>query len=317
MSRGREVQGMKPTPLSELVNAPKGDANLEALKTYGDLRMPEESEAPILNPAVRESLRQLMMELQASPEELAAVGVKPRSRGILDGPPGTGKTTLVHHVAARLGLPLLVVEAANVASKYVNQSAEQVGKLFALARQCDVVLFLDELDALATNRSDSNGSVGQEGNKVVIALLQMLDRHEGMVFAATNRRDIIDPAIWRRFNMQMTVDLPEPEQRFAIVKRYSLPLLIEDETIAAISEILDGASPALIKNVMEGVRRDHVFGPKLGQKMDAPSVFRRIASSCAPADDGIQPALWSDQDTALSLLSGVPWPPILPDRKAA
>jgi SpoVK/Ycf46/Vps4 family AAA+-type ATPase len=303
---------MKPTPLSELVKTPKGDPNLEALKQYGDLRMPEESEAPILNPAVRESLRQLMMELQATPEELAAVGLKHRSRGILDGPPGTGKTTLIHHVAARLGMNLLVVEAANVASKYVNQSAEQVAKLFALARQVDVVLFLDEIDALATNRSDSNGSVGQEANKVVIALLQQLDRHDGMVFAATNRRDIIDPAIWRRFNMQITVDMPQDEQRFAIVKRYSLPLLVEDETIAVIAHILEGASPALIKNVMEGMRRDHVFGPKLGQSMDAPSVFRRIASSCAPADIADQPILWSDQDKAFALLADAPWPPQLP-----
>lgn len=312
MSRGREVRELKPTPLSELVKGPKVDAKLEALKQYGDLRMPNESEPPILNPAVREALHQLMLELQTPTEELELVGVKARTRGIFDGPPGTGKTTLMHHIAARLGLPMLVVEAANVASKYVNQSAEQVAKLFALARDVDVVLFLDELDALATNRSDSSGSVGQEGNKVVIALLQMLDRHEGMVFAATNRRDIIDPAIWRRFQVQMTVDMPEPEQRFAIVKRYSKPLLMDDDAIGRIAEVLDGASPALIKNVMESVRRDQIIGPKLKQDMSIAGVFRRIAASCAPADDAAVPYLWGHLDDALVYLSEAPWPPALP-----
>ena len=207
---------------------------------------------------------------------------------------------------------MLVVEAANVASKYINQSAEQVAKLFALAREVDVVLFLDELDALATNRSDRSGSVSQEGNKVVIALIQMLDRHEGMVFAATNRRDIIDPAIWRRFQVQMTVDMPEPEQRFAIVKRYSKPLVMDDETIGRIAEILEGASPALIKNVMEGVRRDQIIGPKLNQDMSICAVFRRIAASCAPADGADEPYLWSNQDEALTYLADAPWPPALP-----
>ncbi|KQV66614.1 hypothetical protein ASC70_12330 [Caulobacter sp. Root343] len=303
---------MKPTPLSDLLKPPSLDAKLEALKQYGDLRMPDESEPPILNPPVREALHQLMLELSTPPEELALVGVKARLRGIFDGPPGTGKTTLMHHIAARLGLPMLVVEAANVASKYVNQSAEQVAKLFALAREVDVVLFLDELDALATNRSDNSGSVGQEGNKVVIALLQMLDRHDGMVFAATNRRDIIDPAIWRRFQVQMTVDLPEPEQRFAIVKRYSKPLDIDDETIGRISAVLEGASPALIKNVMESVRRDQIIGPKLKQDMSIVAVFRRIAASSAPADEGDQPPLWARPESALAYLADAPWPPALP-----
>ena len=200
---------------------------------------------------------------------------------------------------------------------WFGESEANVRDVFDKARQAaPCVLFFDELDSIAKSRGGSAGDAGGASDRVINQVLTEMDgmgaKKNVFIIGATNRPDIIDPAIWRRFQVQMTVDMPEPEQRFAIVKRYSKPLVMDDETIGRIAEILEGASPALIKNVMEGVRRDQIIGPKLNQDMSICAVFRRIAASCAPADGADEPYLWSNQDEALTYLADAPWPPALP-----
>lgn len=288
----------------------------EALKLFGEIRQPAECDEPILGPALRQALHQWLYELNHE-AALRAVGVKPRARCLLSGPPGTGKTTLAHHIAARLGYPLLVVEASSLLSKWVNESGSKVALLFALARRVPVAIFLDELDATATSRTSGESGGSAENNKVVIALLQAMDRCDTLVFGATNRADNIDPAIWRRFQIHMTVDLPEAAERFLILKRYAAPLEVADETIGALVAVLAGASPALIKDVMEGVRRDFVIGPKLKHDMGLRAVFTRIAASTRPSDEMPTPPLWAEQVTALDYIAAEPWPPVIATRKKA
>lgn len=305
---------MKPTALRAAPSRQDSageDAALTALMEYGDLRRPQDCDQPILATATRQAIHSWLYELNYA-DPLAEVGVKPRQRALLTGLPGTGKTTLAWHISARLGLPLLVVETPSIVSKFIGQTGEQIGKLFKLARgkAGEVALFFDEFDAMATKRGDTGSSACQEKNAIVVALLQMMDRHDGLIFAATNRGDNIDAAVWRRFQLQITVDLPGPGERFAILRRYLAPFTADDDTLQIIADLMEGASPALIREVSEALKRDLVLGPRIGHDMAPAAMFERVLSSIAPSDDMPTPPLWAERTYALGLVSGVNWPPV-------
>lgn len=279
---------------------------------FASILRPKDSEAPILAATVRESVRQWMVECGAV-TELATVGLKPRRTAMLSGPPGTGKTTLAHHIAARLGLPLVLVDMSSLASMYIGETGRNIHRLFsALTKQADrMVLLLDEFDAIAEKRSTATGSGGEkEKNAVIVHLLQHIDRFPGMMIAATNRADSIDPAIWRRFSMHLTVLEPDDECRFAILKRYLSPMALPDEAMDTLVEMTAGASPALLRQLMEGVKRDLVLSPRFSMAVDAVSVFRRVTAAVKPHEDATQPHLWA-QSWAMSDIAGIAWPPEL------
>jgi len=280
--------------------------------SFGELFFPDEAIAPILTPIVRSALTAWMIEMTSAPA-LRKVGLKPRSRALLNGPPGCGKTTLAHHVAARIGLPLLVVQSTEVLGRYVGTAGENIGKLFRAARQNKgkIALFFDEFDSLAHKRGSGDNSATTEFNNIVIAMLQEIDRFDGMIYAATNKPKEIDPAIWRRFNLQIEIGFPGQIERFAIVKLYLAPFIVADETIDALTDAFDGASPALIKEGCEAIKRALVLGPKLKMATDLPSLVERFTASSAPAEGMPVPTAWHDLDEVREQLAVAPWPPVL------
>lgn len=274
---------------------------------------PEDAEPPVLARPVRSAVHHWVVELNCA-DELAAVGVKPRKTALFSGPPGCGKTTLAHHIAARMGVPLVLVEMPALRSKYIGQTGEQVHALFRdVGRQPDAcILFLDEFDAIASTRGESQGS-GREHNAIVAALLQMIDSYSGLLIAATNMADHIDPAIWRRFGMQLTVDLPDDEARWAILKRYLSPFVLPDEDLDTLVAVTSGATPALLQQLMEGIKRTLVVGPRIGQSVaEARETIARVVAAVAPHPDLTPiPALWSEA-WALETAGGIAWPPTRP-----
>jgi len=304
----RRAYEMKPTPLHELV---KPEQELEKrFGKFGYVVMPEDSEAPILTGPVRAALHQWLYEMNAAPD-LEAVGLKPRTRAILSGPPGCGKTTLAHHIAARIGLPLVVVQSQQVVESSLGGSGRNVADLFRSARAADgeVALFFDEFDALAKARRGVEQACDAEVNNITIAILQEMDRFDGLLFAATNMTADIDAAIWRRFQIQIEIGFPGPDERFAIVKRYLAPYAVEDDTIHLIADTLEGASPALIREACEGTKRSLVLGDRMGLDNSLSAIMLRFAASAAPAEDMPQPVLWTDTKKALASLADTPWPP--------
>lgn len=281
---------------------------------FGELVFPGDAIAPILNVPVREALHAWMIEM-TSIAALKQVGLKPRSRVLLSGPPGCGKTTLAHHVAARMGIPMLVIQSTEVVSKWVGGTGETIGKLFREARRDKgkVAIFFDEFDSTAHKRKDSSTSAATEQNNIVIALLQEIDRFDGMLFAATNRATDIDAAIWRRFQLQIEIGFPERNERFAVVKLYLAPFDADDETVEALVEAFSGASPALIKEGCEAIKRTLVLGQKLRLATDLKSILVRFAASAAPAEGMPMPTLWDDFPEIEDRLAAAPWPPVLPD----
>lgn len=292
------------------------------LGTYGEVLWPEDAAPPILRPAVRAVLHQWLYELNYT-DALRAVDVRPRHRVMLSGPPGCGKTTLAHHVAARVGVPLLVVQAADMITKYVGETEQKIGHLFRAVRAIEkdggeVAVFFDELDSLAHARMDASSSGGLSYNNIAITLLQSIDRYTGLLFAATNRAQAIDPAIWRRFQLQIDVGLPGQDERFAIVRRYIAPYAAADDVVDFLARAFDQASPALIREIVEQIKRELVLAPKLDLPVQLPAQLRRIVAAISAAPDQPVPALWGTQQDALMRRAILlPWPPMIGARDEA
>jgi hypothetical protein len=280
------------------------------LSSFGPVLMPEDSAEPILSRPVRSALLDWLMEVWAS-EELKAVGLTPRKRAIFHGAPGTGKSTLAHHLAARLGLPMLKVRSEKLKSQWIGETGVFIGKMFDMLQQVGhpIFLFFDEFDSLAGKRMGSGkNEVGeQDHNHGINVLLANLDRYDGFMVAATNYGNLIDEAIWRRFEIQISIDVPGDKERREILKRYLAPFVLPPIAIERLSASFASASPALIRQACEHIKRQIIIGPKADWKMDREAVISRLIDSVQPHPDLGKPRLWSQgvEDFAIKTL---PWP---------
>jgi len=288
---------------------------VDSLKAFADVLMPTDAEEPILAPSVRAAVFEWLTEVRAA-GDLADAGLKPRRTALLYGPPGCGKTTLAHHFAARLGLPLACVRSESLIGSLLGSTGQNIGKLFdaMAATEGKVVIFFDEVDALGGRRMDDQGASVERASSLNV-LLRRIERFNGTALAATNRQDFLDPALWRRFDMQISVDLPGSDERFAILRRYAAPFQPTDDDIDLLVKLTGGASPALLRGLMEGVKRTLIVGPKIGRSTDDPiAVFGSVVAAVAPAPEYTPPRLWAVAE-AVSELDAFTWP--MPRRDAA
>ncbi|MFG1267665.1 ATP-binding protein [Xanthobacter sp. DSM 14520] len=293
---------------------------LDRAQKFGTILMPHEAEEPILAAGVRLAIYEWLTEIR-SRAELEAVGLTPRSTALLYGPPGTGKTTLAHHLSARLGLPLVAVQSERLVGMHLGETGRNIAELFDGLADAEhgCVVLLDEIDGIGSTRSSDPQACAREMNMALTTLLTRVEAFRGMCIAATNRKESLDPALWRRFGMQISVDLPGGEERFAILKRYAAPFDFGDDALDLITDITQGASPALLRQLMEGLKRALVLHPRLGLKIDDVAiVFRAITSAVAPHPDLPQPPLWKSFETHARKLREIPWPPARqPQKKGA
>jgi SpoVK/Ycf46/Vps4 family AAA+-type ATPase len=161
-------------------------------------------------------------------DRLKALGIRRRSKIILHGPPGCGKSLAAQALANELKVPLFVVRFDSIIGAYLGQTATQLRQLFQFAEGNRCVLLFDEVDALGKRRG-SPTEVG-ELDRIVIALMQELELSElrGFVLATSNIPDSLDPALWRRFDMAIHFPGPSKKElrRFAVAeaKEFRLPL---------------------------------------------------------------------------------------------
>jgi len=286
------------------------DSTLQYLTAFAEILRPEDIDEPILAPTVANAVHEWLVELNNG-NELARVKVEPRRLALLYGPPGTGKTTLAHHLACRLGLPLVAVQSERIIGKYLGETGKKLGELFDALKpiegQC--VLLLDEFDALGAKRTSGASGADAERNHSLTVLLRRIEGFRGVGLAATNTKDILDAAMWRRFGLQISVDLPGEHQRFAIIRKYGLPFDLEDSAIDVLATLTRGCSPSLLRQLMEGAKRTLVLGPRLQCDTSRPEVvFARVISAISPPPEMEQPPLWSSPD-AFDALCNIAWPP--------
>ena len=164
-----------------------------------------------------------VVEMRNKRDILERHGLDAQNYLLLYGPPGCGKTSIARYVAAQTGLPLVTARLDSLVSSLLGSTAKNIRKVFDYAAQQECVLFLDEFDVVAKRRDDNN-ELG-ELKRVVNSLLQNIDAFgEGSILiAATNHQDLLDPAVWRRFNKVVEVPMPGQKELEAYVERFIQP----------------------------------------------------------------------------------------------
>lgn len=191
------------------------------------------------------------------PQLFKKVGIKPPKGILLYGPPGTGKTILAKAVANSTHAAFIEVVASELVQKFIGEGAKLVKEIFELARKnAPTIIFIDELDALAGKRMEIGTSGEREVNRTFIQLLAELDGFKPLdnvkIIGATNRKDILDPAILRpgRLDRLIHVDLPDEEGRLEIFKIHTKSMkLSKSIDLKKIIKLMDEFSGAEIRAV--------------------------------------------------------------------
>lgn len=216
-----------------------------------------------------EELREIK-EFLDTPEKFRKMGAKIPRGVLLYGPPGTGKTLLARAVAGEAGVPFFHISASEFVEMFVGVGASRVRDLFTKAKKVSpAIIFVDEIDAVGRNRGQGYGGGNDEREQTLNQLLVEMDgfdeRTNVIVIAATNRPDVLDPALLRpgRFDRQIAVDAPDLPGREDILKVHAEGKpLAEDVSLNAIARRTPGFSGADLANLLNeaallAARREH------------------------------------------------------------
>ena len=205
----------------------------------------------------KEELREVV-EFMRSPKRFTEMGARIPKGVLLVGPPGTGKTLLAKAVAGEAGAPFFSISGSDFVEMLVGVGASRVRDLFSTAKKCaPAVVFIDEIDAVGRQRGEGLGGGHDEREQTLNQLLVEMDGfaiNEGIiVLAATNRPDILDPALLRpgRFDRQITVNYPDVKGREEILKVHAKGKpLAEDVSLAVLAKRTSGFTGADLENVL-------------------------------------------------------------------
>ena len=201
---------------------------------------------------------QEIVEFLRDPERFTALGARIPKGVLLVGPPGTGKTLIAKAVAGEAGVHFLSISGSDFVELYVGVGASRVRDLFEQAKkEAPAIVFIDEIDAVGRRRGAGLGGGHDEREQTLNQLLVEMDgfgSNEGViVLAATNRQDILDPALLRpgRFDRQIYVGLPDIRGREAILKVHAKTKpLAEDVSLAQIAQATAGFTGADLANLL-------------------------------------------------------------------
>jgi SpoVK/Ycf46/Vps4 family AAA+-type ATPase len=262
------------------------DSRLELVRHEEHPEMPVE---PTWPSEIRNELNQFILERQQE-EHLAAVGVMPTRSLLFVGPPGVGKSLAAQYLAVQLHRSLLTLDLAAVMSSFLGRTGNNIRAVLDYARRSSSILLLDEFDAIAKRRDDA-ADVG-ELKRLVTVLLQAIDDwpREGILLAATNHPDLLDPAVWRRFERVIPFPLPSANDigsAIQVALQGDAPN-VSPTTIEVLSALLEGRSFADVRKLVLSARRealiskapiDQVLTGRVSKLLNGQSRDRRIQTA--------------------------------------
>lgn len=270
------------------------ESRLSLLKTFGD----EAAPVPLLASELQAKLGQLIEERKQA-KRLESLGLVPTRSAIFVGPPGVGKTITARWLAGQLGVPFYVLDLTAVMSSLLGRSGGNLRAALDFAKRSPCVLLLDEIDAIAKRRSD-DGDVG-ELKRLVTVILQEVDAWpaHSVLLAATNHPELIDPALWRRFDLELEFSSPaEPEIKSALTQFLAADAKNFAKWIDVLVLVFKGHSFSDIQREINRMRRSLAL--RLGTAQDQVEALIQKQSLHLDQADRLTLAALLESSTALS-----------------
>lgn len=203
---------------------------------------------------VKELLKETVQWPLKYPDSFKKIGIKPPSGLLLYGPPGTGKTLVAKAVANEAGANFISVKGPEITSKWVGESEKRIRELFRRAKQvAPAVIFFDEIDALASRRGADVGTRAYENivSQILTEMSGLEELHDVIVIAATNRPDMLDPALLRpgRFERQILVPPPDKKAREEILKIHTKDMPLKKVNLKKLAQKTEGFTGADIESL--------------------------------------------------------------------
>ena len=232
--------------LERILSTPNGNATASVTRQAQDVGLrardfvaevvPRRQLDGLVLPEVTQLAARQLIEEQQRASLLRSHSLEPRHRVLLVGPPGNGKTTLAEAIAESLAVPFFVVRYEAMIGSFLGETASRLKRVFDYARTTPCVLFFDEFDAVGKERGDIHET--GEIKRVVTSLLMQIDELPSYVvaIAATNHAELLDRAVWRRFELRLSLPAPNTRQLVdfidVLAKRGGLNLGLSAQEIA-------------------------------------------------------------------------------------
>lgn len=240
---------------------------------------------PVFHAALERSVHSLLDEW-SHVDKLRAAAIRPALSLMLFGNPGTGKTLLAHFISRTLGYPLVVAKLDGLVSSFLGTTARNISNLFAFANRYKCVLLLDEFDAIGKLRDDPN-ELG-ELKRVVNTLLQCMDERgpTGFTIAITNHEKLLDPAVWRRFDIRIEVPNPDWDTRLAIAKKnFSSVIGLKETQLQFLTWLMKGCSGSDIEKLADFMKRRIAIHGNNEEFIDSVKAYIMLSASLVQNDN--------------------------------